>query len=78
MAHHVLRGSTVLVLFSGRGPDRFSSVEADGDAVTGDEPTDTVGGLQQLAVGMGVPVGAGPAVNRTRREMPSPLKTGFM
>src|ERR1700677_3817808 len=60
VAHHVLRGAAVPVLFSGRGPDRLPGAQADGGAVAGGHQADPVGALQQLAVGVGVPVGAGP------------------
>src|SRR5260370_39464138 len=59
VAHHVLRGAAVPVLFSGRGPDRVAGAQADGGAVAGDDQADAVGALQPLAVGVGGAAGDG-------------------
>jgi hypothetical protein len=80
MAHHRVSGAAVPVLLPGRGPDGLPRAQPDRRAVARDDQADAVGADEQLAVGMGVPLGAGARVKRTNPTVSATsasLKTGL-
>ena len=81
MGHEVAVGGAVPVVLSGRGVDGVACVHANDVAVSGYDEPDSVGNVQCLAEVVGVPVGAGTGVNRTRptimREGSSPRWMGL-
>lgn len=81
MGHEVAVGGAVPMVFSGRGVDGVACAHANDGAVAGDHEPDSVGNVQGLAEVVGVPVGAGAGVNRTRptiiREESSPRWMGL-
>src|SRR4051794_33556018 len=59
VAHERVGRGAVPVLLAGRADDGVAGPDAQDGAVTGADEADTVGDVQGLADGVGVPVGAG-------------------